>query len=240
MSTPQDSAGTQDAAEQIRAEYRRREREIPADFYALHQPANLFLYQSQLRGMQWALRTAGLIPLAERRILEVGCGRGNWLAMFEAFGARRDNLAGIDLDEQRAAECAQRFPGANVRGGDASKLSWPDGQFDLVFQSTVFTSILDDAMKRAVAGEMLRVLKPGGVIVWYDFHMNNPRNPHVRGVPRAEIQALFPGCRMQLRRVTLAPPVARRIVPLSWLAGEVLESLRVLNTHYFGVLRRSE
>lgn len=240
MTTPQDSANTPDTAEQIRAEYRRREREIPADFYSLHQPANLFLYQSQLRGMQWALRTADLIPLAERRILEIGCGRGNWLAMFEAFGARRTHLAGIDLDESRAAECAQRFAGADVRGGDASKLPWSDGAFDLVFQSTVFTSILDDTMKRAVAGEMLRVLKPDGAIVWYDFHMNNPRNPHVRGVPRAEIQSLFPGFRMALRRVTLAPPLARQIVPISWLAGEVLESLRVLNTHYFGVLRRSE
>jgi ubiquinone/menaquinone biosynthesis C-methylase UbiE len=226
--------------DQIRAENRRREREISADFYALFKAANLFLYQGQMRGMQWALRTAGLVPLAERRILEVGCGRGNWLAMFEAFGARRENFAGTDLDEYRIADCAQRFPTADIRVGEASRLAWPGAEFDFVFQGTMFSSILDWGMQRAVASEMLRVLKPDGAILWYDFHMNNPRNPHVRGVPRDEIQSLFPGCRIALRRTTLAPPIARRIVLFSWLAGEQLESMRVLNTHYFGVLRRSE
>lgn len=230
---------SQTSAEQIRAEYKRREREIPPDFYALHHTANLFLHQGQLHGLQWALRTAGLAPFGDRRLLEVGCGRGNWLSIFEAFGAKRENLAGIDLDEERARECQARFAGADVRPGDATRLPWPDGAFDVVFQSTVFTSILDAEMKRAVAGEMLRVVKPRGAILWYDFHMNNPRNPHVRGVGGGEIRALFPGCEARLRRVTLAPPIARRLAPLSWLAAEALEGMRFLNSHYFGVLRRT-
>jgi SAM-dependent methyltransferase len=229
-----------DTAEQIRAEYKRRAQEIPADAYALHHPANLFINQGQTRALLWALKSAGMFPLAERRILEVGSGRGNWLATLEAFEAQRERLAGIDLDVERSAHCARRFPGADIRVGDASKLPWSDGEFDVVLQSTVFTSILDAEMKQAVAREMLRVLKPQGAILWYDFHMNNPRNPHVRGVGRGEIRQLFPGCRMTLRRVTLAPPLARRLVPVSWIACELLEKLRLLNTHYFGVLRRYE
>jgi hypothetical protein len=87
---------------------------------------------------------------------------------------------------------------------------------------------------------MLRVLAPGGAILWYDFFVDNPSNPHVRGVRRREIEALFPGCRVSLRRATLAPPLARRIVPVSWNLAALLESLRVLDTHYFGMIRRGK
>jgi len=214
--------------DRILEELRRREREVPVDFYSLDRPANRFLRQSQER----ALRTIG--PLAGKRVLEVGCGSGNWLEMMSGAGS----LAGIDLDPGRAARAAERFPDADIRSGDASRLPWAGGSFDLVLQSTVFSSILDPGMRRAVASEMLRVLAPDGAILWYDFFVDNPSNPHVRGVRRREIEALFPGCRVSLRRATLAPPLARRIVPVSWRLAELLESLRVLDTHYFGVIRR--
>ncbi len=218
-------------ADRILEELRRREREVPADFYSLDRPANRFLRQGQERALREALEEIG--PLAGKRVLEVGCGSGNWLEMLE--GAK---LSGIELEPERAARAAARFPDADIRAGDASRLPWPDGSFDIVLQSTVFSSILDPGMRRAVASEMLRVLAPGGAILWYDFFVNNPSNPHVRGVRRREIEALFPGCRVSLRRTTLAPPLARRIVPVSWKLAELLESLRVLDTHFFGVIRR--
>lgn len=222
----------------ILEEHRRREREIPAGFYDLDRPANLFLRQGQERALRGALERSGLLPLAGRRLLEVGCGSGNWLEILERFGVRREGLSGIDLDPGRVEVCRSRFPGADIRSGDASVLPWESGSFDLVFQSTVFSSILDPEMRRAVASEMLRVLAPGGAILWYDFFMDNPANPNVRGVRRREIEALFPGCRVDLRRATLAPPLARRIVPVSWTLAAVLESLRVFDTHYLGVIGR--
>jgi ubiquinone/menaquinone biosynthesis C-methylase UbiE len=226
--------------DRILEEHRRRELEIPAGFYDLDLPANLFLRHGQERALRKALERSGLLPMSGRRLLEVGCGSGNWLEILERFGARREGLAGIDLDPGRAATCAARFPGADVRSGDASVLPWENGSFDLVLQSTVFSSILDPEMRRAVASEMLRVLAPGGAIFWYDFFVNNPANPNVRGVRRREIEALFPGCRVELRRTTLAPPIARRVVPVSWILGTVLESLRVFDTHYLGVVSPSE
>jgi ubiquinone/menaquinone biosynthesis C-methylase UbiE len=219
-------------ADRILEELRRREREVPADFYSLDQPANRFLRQGQERALRKALEEIG--PLTGKQVLEVGCGSGNWLEML--MGA--ESLAGIDLDPGRAASAAARFPGADIRSGDASRLPWASGSFDVILQSTVFSSILDPDMRRSVASEMLRVLAPGGAILWYDFFVNNPSNPHVRGVRRREIEALFPGCRVALRRATLAPPLARRIVPVSWKLAALLESLRVLNTHWFGVIRR--
>lgn len=225
-------------ADRILEEHRRREREIPAGFYDLDRPANLFLRQGQERALRDALERSGLLPLSGRRLLEVGCGSGNWLEILERFGARRDGLAGIDLDPGRVDVCRSRFPGADIRSGDASELPWESGSFDVVFQSTVFSSILEPTMRRALASEMLRVLAPGGAILWYDFFMDNPANPNVRGVRRREIEALFPGCRVDLRRATLAPPLARRIVPVSWTVAAVLESLRVFDTHYLGMIRR--
>jgi hypothetical protein len=86
---------------------------------------------------------------------------------------------------------------------------------------------------------MLRVLTQGGAVLWYDFMYDNPRNPDVRGVRRREIAALFPGFSLDLVRITLAPPIARRIpVPLLPICYPLLAAFPVLRTHYLGVLRR--
>ena len=82
------------------------------------------------------------------------------------------------------------------------------------------------------------MLKPAGIIVWYDFLFDNPRNANVQGVGSKEIRRLFPGCLIHLRRITLAPPLARRIVPISWSIARLLEQLRMLNTHYLGVIQK--
>ena len=197
-----------------------------------------------------ALQREGMAPLQNLRVLDVGCGRGEWIADLEAWGARRENLAGIDLEPNRAREAQARFPdlrdesgrllarGADIRIGDASTLPWPDENFDLVLQSTVFSSILDHEMRRALAGEMTRVLKPGGRILWYDLRINNPANRNVRGIGRREIREVFPGFILRLRRLTLAPPIARALVPVSWLAASILENAKIFNTHYLGLFSR--
>lgn len=226
-------------AQRIRLEYQRRERERGRDYYALTSTPNLFTRQSQQRALLRGLTKAAIVPVGARRILEIGCGRGQWFSLFEDFGARCDQLAGIDLDPGRLDDARARYPTADLRVGDATQLPWQTGDFELVFQSTVMTSILDSAVRIEVAAEMLRVLAPGGVILWYDFRYNNPSNPNVRGVSPTEIRALFPGCIVELEAVTLAPPLARRVVPRSWLLAAGLERLRVLNTHLLGVIRRN-
>jgi SAM-dependent methyltransferase len=225
-------------ADRIAAEYGRRDASIPPDRYSPASPAQLLVRQSRERAVLAALRRAGMLPLAGRRILDVGCGSGQWLADFETWGAERARLAGIDLLPDRVAAARARLPQADVRDGDGGALPWPDGAFDIVLQSTVFSSILDSAMRRSVAAEMARVLATGGVVLWNDFFIDNPRNPAVRGIRRGEIAALFPGFGLALRRITLAAPLARAIAPRSQLVAIALEALRVLNTHYLGVLRR--
>jgi SAM-dependent methyltransferase len=140
------------------------------------------------------------------------------------------------LDERRIQEARLRLPGADIVCGDAEHLPWADSSMDIVCQLTMMTSILDPGVKRLVAAEMLRVLKPGGHILWYDFRVDNPKNPSVRGIGAREIRELFPHCSIYLRLLTLAPPIARVVVPLSWIAGLMLEKLPFLRTHYIGMI----
>jgi len=218
------------------------------EFYAPTRPANLFLYQQRARAMLRLLTAGGHLPLHGKRILDVGCGAGRQLIEFETWGAQRADLAGVDADESRVRIARGRLTcgsatgatGADLRCGDAAALPWPDETFDIVHQSVVFTSLGSADVKRAVAMEMLRVLKPGGVVVWYDFLYDNPSNPTVKGVGAGEIRALFPTCRVRLKRVTLAPPIARRLVPATWLLSTLLEALVVANTHYLGIIQKPQ
>lgn len=224
--------------DRIREEYHRREREIGSDFYSLQRPSNLFVRHGQERALLRAITRSQCLPLEGKRILEIGCGRGQWLVTFETLGANRDRLAGIELDAERGGACAVRFPLADIRIGDATELPWEDGTFDIVFQSTVFTSVLDNDLKMKLSKEMLRVVKDEGVLLWYDFHYNNPRNANVRGIGRREISQLFPDCDVWLRRATLAPPIIRKLVPISWTMAALLESLSFLNTHLIGYIKK--
>lgn len=235
-------------ARRIREVYARRAREIPADRYSPTNLANRFFIEQRVRRAIGVLQARNMLPIAGRKVLEVGCGARGWLRELEDWGAARSDLHGIDLDAERVFACRQLLGavtaedgtilsrGADIQRGDACELPWADGSFDIVIQSTVMTSILDERVRRRVASEMLRALRPDGVILWYDFAFNNPRNPNVRGIGRREIAALFPRCELRLERVTLAPPLARAVVPWSWLAATFLEGLRVLNSHLIGAI----
>jgi hypothetical protein len=91
-----------------------------------------------------------------------------------------------------------------------------------------------------MASEMLRVVKPDGLIIWYDYYVNNPWNTDVRGVNKREIHRLFPGCRVELRRITLVPPLARLLAPYSWLSCYLLGRIPWLRTFYLGVIQPGE
>jgi len=90
----------------------------------------------------------------ERRILDVGCGTGTMLTYLAAFG----KAEGVDIDEEALGYCRERGL-QNVRLGEAGKLPFDDGSFDLVTALDVVEHLDDDA---AAFREMRRVLRPGG------------------------------------------------------------------------------
>jgi SAM-dependent methyltransferase len=201
-------------------------------------PVHLFMLQSRERAFLKLVDTR-FGPLADQRILEIGCGSGQWLLDLIRWGARPDRLTGLDLLPDRIEEARRRCPDAvRLICGSAAATGLAGGAYDIVLQSTAFSSVLDTGVRRAIAAEMLRLLAPAGRIVWYDFFVDNPWNADVRRVGRSEIAALFPGCRVHLTRITLAPPVARALLPLSRVACEMLERMPLFCTHYLGVVTR--
>ena len=224
----------------IRAAYARRNNTVPKDRYSFFREENLLSYVELLREILRLLRRSQHTKLEQERILDVGCGRGFWLRQFIQWGAKPENLFGIDLLEERIQEGKQLCPLAvTLQLGDASNLEFQDDSFNLILQFTVFTSILDQQMKMKVAAEMSRVLKPGGAILWYDYFVSNPFNPDVLGVTRKEISRLFPGFSLSLRRITLAPPLARAVGPISSTLYRVMSVFKPLCTHYLGFFGKS-
>lgn len=224
-------------AQRITSEYARRSAEVDPDLYAATNPAALFIRQTVERALIAELSASGLLPLASRRVLDVGCGAGQWLADLETWGAIREQLSGLDLLPERVDAARARLAGADIRHGDATELPWEDDSFDVVLQSMMLSSILDPAARAACALEMARVVQPGGVVLSYDFFTDNPRNLNVRRLRRGELAALFPGFDVRWRRVTLAPPLIRLLAPRTRLLASALQALRLLDTHALAVLR---
>ena len=225
-------------AERVRAAYKRRaERGLDAR-YDYWQPSNLFTYQSRERALLRLLRDAGFLSLAGRRVLDVGCGDGGVLRDLLRSGANADDLHGVDLLPSRVERARSLTPGASIEVGDGQELPYAAREFDLILGFTLLSSILDPAARQRVASEMRRVLKPGGLIVLYDFWIN-PLNRDVRPLRRSEVRRLFAGCAVAFRGTTLAPPVARLLAPApgGWLACSVLEMLPFLRTHFLASVR---
>ncbi len=197
------------------------------------------MLQNRERHLLSLLAVHGWVNLEAAKILDVGCGTGQGIRNFIEWGARPGTITGIDLLPERVAEARRLcLPSVRIECGNAEELPFGEATFDLVHQATVFTSILDSIMKRRMAMEMVRVLKPDGLILWYDLCVNNPRNPDVGAVTRKEINKLFPNCRIFLRRITLAPPLVRIFAPYSWVLCQALSSIPLLCTHYQGVIRK--
>ena len=207
--------------------------------YAYSNPAHVFMMQERERATLALLKREGLLPLAGRSVLEVGCGGGQWLQDLVRWGAEPARLHGVDLLADRVAQARRvAAPDVTVVQGSGGALPFGDAAFDLALQATMFSSILDAGARRAIAAEVARVVRPGGVLLWYDLRVNNPGNPDVRRVTREEIAALFPEWRITLERATLAPPLTRTLAGRAEVTARLLAAVPWLRTHYLGVLRK--
>src|SRR3954467_4319018 len=169
--------------ELVRERYVRRELAGRSSVYGPFKPSTYMPDQERTRALIAWVNECGIAPVETRRVLEVGCGSGVNLLQLIAFGFAPENLVGNELLEDRIEIARRRLPSAlELHTGDAARLDLPDESFDVVFQSTVFTSILDSDFRSTLAQKMWSLVKPGGGILWYDFMFNNPRNRDVRGV----------------------------------------------------------
>ncbi|AFU45171.1 type 11 methyltransferase [Acidovorax sp. KKS102] len=186
---------------------------MPSGRYSYFSPDVLLSAHQRQRATLNLLASKDIQTLRDLDLIEVGCGNGGNLLELLLLGATPERLSGNELLDERLRHARSVLPDAvRLWPGNAADLALGESSFDIVYQSTVFSSILDDALQESISAAMWRWLRPGGAVLWYDFTYNNPCNPDVRGVSLRRVQALFPQGRITSRRVTLAPPLARVLV----------------------------
>ena len=218
--------------DETRAVADRYARRTAGDRYSLLRPEVWQMVHERQRALLRGLVEHGYTDLPVLRATEVGCGSGGNLLELLRLGFAPQRLTGLELLPERYAQAREVLPAATaVWLGDATQAPVAEGSQDLVLQSTVFSSLLDDTFQQQLAHTMWQWLKPGGAVLWYDFTVNNPRNADVRGVPLRRVRALFPQGRFSHRRVTLAPPLARAVCAVHPSLYGIFNALPLLRTH---------
>jgi SAM-dependent methyltransferase len=110
------------------------------------------------------------IPLRGRRLLDVGCGLGQYVRRLrdlpcEAFG--------IDIETLRVAEGASLTPGLLL--ASAGAMPFTDASFDVILLNEVLEHVSDE---RQTLAETARVLRPGGHLVIYAPNRGFPFETH--------------------------------------------------------------
>ena len=159
----------EDAVVAIREEYERRGRAPQiAGQYSFLNPAHARLVFERERAILGALRRQLELPIEQAEILDVGASSGVSLAFLAAYEADPERLHGVDIDEARIAEGRRRFPAFDFRTTSGHGLDFPDDMFDVVQQITMLSSVHSDELRRRIAAEMVRVARPGGLIISFD------------------------------------------------------------------------
>ncbi|PTM41106.1 class I SAM-dependent methyltransferase [Bosea sp. 124] len=102
-----------------------------------------------------------LTPLEERRILEIGCGRGALLNALAELGAK---VAGIDPDPAALAEARKIAPTAILRQAGAESLPFVDA----AMHAAIFVNSLHHVPLQGMAAalaEAARIVAPGGDVI---------------------------------------------------------------------------
>jgi SAM-dependent methyltransferase len=93
-----------------------------------------------------------------RRVLDLGCGSGEFCALVLARGA---DASGVDAAEGMIAVARRRAPGADLRVGGMERIPWADDRFDV---ATAFNALQFAADSAGALAEARRVVRPGGLV----------------------------------------------------------------------------
>jgi len=216
--------------EDIAKRYKNREK---FDFrYNMLNPSIYKGEQEKERALIKWIKSCSLFPVEEKRLLEIGCGSGGNLLQFLRLGFSPENLVGNELLQDRINKAGKRLPAAlNLLPGNALDLTIQECQFDIVFQSMVFSSILDEKFKFQLAKRMWGWVKEGGGILWYDFIYDNPWNKDVKGIPYQKVKEYFPEGSIKKWKITLAPPLSRVVTKIHPSSYNIVNLFPFLRTH---------
>ncbi|MDH5658966.1 MAG: methyltransferase domain-containing protein [Nitrosopumilus sp.] len=128
------------------------------------------------------------------KVLDVGCGLGG-SARYIA-NEHGCSVIGIDLTDEyidvanKLTELVNLTDKVSFRQGNALELPFPSENFDIVWTEHTQMNITD---KEQFYGELSRVLKPNGRLVFHDIFFGTASNPHYP-TPWAEYDSLSSLC----------------------------------------------
>jgi ubiquinone/menaquinone biosynthesis C-methylase UbiE len=102
--------------------------------------------------------------MKDKMLLDVGCGDGFDILKFKRRGA---NVYGIDASTMMVDLARRNVSGVEINAGLMEEIPYPDSFFDMVLSKYVLQTSRDVPR---VLGEMERVLKPGGLLVYLSVH----------------------------------------------------------------------
>ena len=111
---------------------------------------------------QHAAHLAAILGPGDGRCLDLGCGTGQYLDTIRGTGRA---VVGLDRSADQLRVAARR--GHPLLRGDGAALPFADGAFATVVVLWLSTDVDDFA---AVLREAVRVLRPGGLLVFYGAH----------------------------------------------------------------------
>jgi len=125
-------------------------------------------------------------------ILDIGCGYGRTLRELYELGYR--NLTGIDFSERLIERGRHLFPFLNLEVQNENTINLPDASVDAVLLCALLTCISSDEDQEFLRNEVLRVLRPGGILYVNDFLLNTDERNKKRyeaALPKHKIYGVF-------------------------------------------------
>ncbi len=136
---------------------------------------------------------AALVPLANQRVIELGCGAAALArSLLKRFPSAR--VTGLEVDaRQHAANLASPQPGLTFVAAGAQAIPFGDADFDLALMLKSLHHVPQALMDQAL-GEAARVVRPGGHLYVSEPVYDGPFNDVIKvfndeGVVRAAAQA---------------------------------------------------
>jgi ubiquinone/menaquinone biosynthesis C-methylase UbiE len=161
------------------------------------------------------------VDMAEKRVLEIGCGRGGGARfIMETYGP--DSVVAVDISVAAIKRCRQahHVKGLSFQVSDAEALPFADGRFDRVIN--VESSHCYGSREKFLS-EVHRVLTPGGVFMFADAFI-----PRLDSVDMAHMRGLLERAGFEIwseRELTSQVLNARTLVSQHPVVREALEKV---------------
>jgi arsenite methyltransferase len=161
---------------------------------------SLMLYYSKVEKLKDCDRLLNLVQWSgQEQVLDVGCGRG-LLLIAAAKRLSSGRAIGVDLWQQQdqadnhpaATQKNARIEGvadrALVQTADMRDLPFPEQSFDVVLSSWAIHNLEEMADRQTALNEIVRVLKPGGMLVLADIVNQTEYAQHLQQCGLADVR----------------------------------------------------